>query len=89
MNGKQPKSALTLLERAMGVAQHHDAVSGTEKQHVAYDYAKRVAAGVDSAGQLAANLLAAATVVSSTSGCGWYGLLSPLVGHSGRNRLFA
>ncbi len=47
----------------MGVAQHHDAVSGTfyqlkqrracintsgagtEKQHVAYDYAKRIAAG--------------------------------------------
>jgi hypothetical protein len=29
----------------MGVAQHHDAVSGTEKQHVAYDYAKRLAIG--------------------------------------------
>uniref|UniRef100_A0A672MN49 Lysosomal alpha-mannosidase n=1 Tax=Sinocyclocheilus grahami TaxID=75366 RepID=A0A672MN49_SINGR len=33
------------LERAMGVAQHHDAVSGTEKQHVAYDYARRLATG--------------------------------------------
>lgn len=32
-------------ERAMGVAQHHDAVSGTEKQHVAYDYARRLATG--------------------------------------------
>uniref|UniRef100_A0A8C1EXB0 Lysosomal alpha-mannosidase n=1 Tax=Cyprinus carpio carpio TaxID=630221 RepID=A0A8C1EXB0_CYPCA len=31
--------------RAMGVAQHHDAVSGTEKQHVAYDYARRLATG--------------------------------------------
>lgn len=30
------------LERAMGVAQHHDAVSGTEKQHVANDYTKRL-----------------------------------------------
>lgn len=29
----------------MGVAQHHDAVSGTEKQHVAFDYAKRLAIG--------------------------------------------
>lgn len=29
----------------MAVAQHHDAVSGTEKQHVANDYAKRLAAG--------------------------------------------
>lgn len=29
----------------MAVAQHHDAVSGTEKQHVANDYAKRLAMG--------------------------------------------
>ncbi|XP_028398027.1 lysosomal alpha-mannosidase-like [Dendronephthya gigantea] len=34
-----------MLRDAMGVAQHHDAVSGTEKQHVAYDYAKRLAMG--------------------------------------------
>ncbi|KAL4648547.1 lysosomal alpha-mannosidase [Arapaima gigas] len=33
------------LQKAMGVAQHHDAVSGTEKQHVANDYAKRLARG--------------------------------------------
>ncbi|XP_071953152.1 lysosomal alpha-mannosidase-like [Antedon mediterranea] len=33
------------LKRAMAVAQHHDAVSGTEKQHVADDYAKRLAIG--------------------------------------------
>lgn len=33
------------LRDAMGVAQHHDAVSGTEKQHVAFDYAKRLAIG--------------------------------------------
>lgn len=31
----------------MGVAQHHDAVTGTEKQHVANDYAKRLAFGVE------------------------------------------
>ncbi|XP_064640290.1 lysosomal alpha-mannosidase-like isoform X2 [Lineus longissimus] len=36
---------LGVLKRAMGVAQHHDAVSGTEKQHVAYDYAERLANG--------------------------------------------
>ena len=34
---------------AMGVVQHHDAVSGTEKQHVADDYALRLAQGIDSA----------------------------------------
>uniref|UniRef100_A0A8C1IVP2 Alpha-mannosidase n=1 Tax=Cyprinus carpio TaxID=7962 RepID=A0A8C1IVP2_CYPCA len=33
------------MSKAMGVAQHHDAVSGTEKQHVAYDYARRLATG--------------------------------------------
>ncbi|XP_036420170.1 lysosomal alpha-mannosidase isoform X2 [Colossoma macropomum] len=33
------------MKRAMAVAQHHDAVSGTEKQHVADDYAKRLADG--------------------------------------------
>ena len=31
----------------MGLAQHHDAVSGTEKQHVADDYAQRLADGID------------------------------------------
>ena len=33
----------------MGIAQHHDAVSGTEKQHVADDYAQRLAQGIDAA----------------------------------------
>ncbi|XP_060767149.1 lysosomal alpha-mannosidase-like, partial [Neoarius graeffei] len=33
------------LKRAMAVAQHHDAVPGTEKQHVANDYAKRLTIG--------------------------------------------
>ena len=35
------------LEDASGVAQHHDGVSGTAKQHVANDYAKRLQAGID------------------------------------------
>lgn len=33
------------LADALAIAQHHDAVSGTEKQHVAYDYAKRLSIG--------------------------------------------
>lgn len=33
----------------MGLAQHHDAVSGTEKQHVANDYAERISYGIDRA----------------------------------------
>lgn len=33
------------LADALAIAQHHDAVSGTEKQHVANDYAKRLYIG--------------------------------------------
>ena len=35
------------LEDAVSVLQHHDGVSGTSKQHVAYDYAKSVQAGMN------------------------------------------
>lgn len=31
----------------MGIAQHHDGVSGTEKQAVAFDYAQRLSEGID------------------------------------------
>jgi hypothetical protein len=37
--------SVELLAKALGVAQHHDAVAGTEKQHVADDYAKRLSIG--------------------------------------------
>ncbi|CAF4727915.1 unnamed protein product, partial [Rotaria sp. Silwood2] len=37
------------LSEAMGLAQHHDAVSGTSKQHVANDYAQRLSVGIDRA----------------------------------------
>ena len=36
-----------LADEAMAVLQHHDAVSGTSKQHVADDYARQLAAGWD------------------------------------------
>lgn len=35
------------LEDASGVAQHHDGVSGTAKQHVTNDYSKRLQRGID------------------------------------------
>uniref|UniRef100_A0A8C9TY53 Alpha-mannosidase n=1 Tax=Scleropages formosus TaxID=113540 RepID=A0A8C9TY53_SCLFO len=46
------------LQEAMSVAQHHDAVSGTEKQHVANDYAKRLARGWAHCETLVSNALA-------------------------------
>ena len=42
---------LFALEDAVGVAQHHDAVSGTGKQHVADDYSKRLSVGMQAAAQ--------------------------------------
>ena len=46
--------ALEALDEAVAVAQHHDAVSGTAKQHTSFDYARRIAVGV-SAAQAALN----------------------------------
>ena len=44
--GKKPTLDGTLdLGDALGIAQHHDAVSGTAKQHTTDDYAKRLAIG--------------------------------------------
>ena len=44
---KKSLEGIQILERAMGVLQHHDAVSGTERQHVTNDYSKRLAIGVE------------------------------------------
>jgi hypothetical protein len=44
-DGLSPSNPLYALERALATAQHHDAVSGTERQHVAFDYAKLLARG--------------------------------------------
>uniref|UniRef100_A0A8C3JQ21 Alpha-mannosidase n=1 Tax=Calidris pygmaea TaxID=425635 RepID=A0A8C3JQ21_9CHAR len=48
----------SVLREAVAVAQHHDAVSGTEKQHVADDYARQLAEGWESCQVLVANALA-------------------------------
>ncbi|XP_057699367.1 lysosomal alpha-mannosidase [Corythoichthys intestinalis] len=47
------------FKKAMAVAQHHDAVSGTEKQHVANDYARRLADGWEQCKVVVSNSLAA------------------------------
>ncbi|CAK8542739.1 unnamed protein product [Lathyrus sativus] len=46
------------LADALALAQHHDAVSGTERQHVAADYAKRISIGYAEAEGLVASALA-------------------------------
>jgi lysosomal alpha-mannosidase len=42
-NAVQVKKAFDILDQAIAVAQHHDAISGTERQVVADDYAFRLA----------------------------------------------
>ncbi|KAF8400068.1 hypothetical protein HHK36_015943 [Tetracentron sinense] len=58
------------LADALAIAQHHDAVSGTEKQHVADDYAKRLSMGYVEAEELVASSLACLTELTSNTGCG-------------------
>lgn len=41
---------LNMLRRAMGVMQHHDAVTGTEKQHVANDYSRLLTSAITACG---------------------------------------
>ncbi|XP_026378794.1 probable alpha-mannosidase At5g13980 [Papaver somniferum] len=49
------------LADALAIAQHHDAISGTSKQHVANDYAKRLSMGYAEAEELVASSLASLT----------------------------
>jgi lysosomal alpha-mannosidase len=48
---------IDVLAQANGVAQHHDAVAGTEKQAVAFDYALRLSVGESSAIDVMAHVL--------------------------------
>jgi alpha-mannosidase len=58
---------LFALEDASGIVQHHDAVSGTAKQHVANDYSKRLQAGMDQAAAFVVSKLRRLLVGNSNS----------------------
>ncbi|KAK2974187.1 hypothetical protein RJ640_021478 [Escallonia rubra] len=58
------------LADALAVAQHHDAVSGTEQQHVADDYVERLSTGYKEAEEIVAASLACMLESKSISGCG-------------------
>ncbi|XVF08603.1 hypothetical protein REPUB_Repub07fG0017200 [Reevesia pubescens] len=58
------------LADALALAQHHDAVSGTSKQHVADDYAKRLSIGYEEAAKVVETSLASITKSSSKTDSG-------------------
>ena len=62
-----PTNPLFALERAMGVAQHHDAISGTAVQNVNDDYTAILAAGRSEALTGMAEALAASTGYTSAA----------------------
>lgn len=69
-NGKSALGPKTdSLAEALAIAQHHDAVSGTEKQHVANDYAKRLSIGYTEAEKVVAVSLACLTEGATKTGC--------------------
>ncbi|RXG61085.1 Lysosomal alpha-mannosidase [Armadillidium vulgare] len=52
LTGSERDESISILAEAIGVIQHHDAITGTSKQHVADDYSKRLAKGVDASRSL-------------------------------------
>ncbi|KAN0028185.1 hypothetical protein ACTFIV_010018 [Dictyostelium citrinum] len=57
---------IVIMREVMGIAQHHDAVSGTEQQHVADDYAERLSIG-NSASLETINTVVGALLTSGNS----------------------
>ncbi|XP_032775635.1 lysosomal alpha-mannosidase isoform X2 [Strigops habroptila] len=56
----------SVLREAVAVAQHHDAVTGTEKQDVANDYAKQLAMGWEKCQLLVSNALSSLSGTKET-----------------------
>ncbi|KDP22539.1 hypothetical protein JCGZ_26370 [Jatropha curcas] len=57
------------LGEALAIAQHHDAVTGTEKQHVADDYAKRLSIGYKEAERVVGASLSCMAESNSRTDC--------------------
>jgi hypothetical protein len=68
VNVEKVKESVFQLTAAVGLLNHHDALTGTSKQHVADDYSKILAAGMTTAESVVGSVLAANTAVTPRSG---------------------
>ncbi|XP_058798756.1 lysosomal alpha-mannosidase-like [Phymastichus coffea] len=68
LSGAPDSPELQRFREAMGVMQHHDAVTGTEKQHVADDYARILHRSVNDGERLAGEALRNWTSKGTASG---------------------
>ncbi|XP_050374901.1 alpha-mannosidase isoform X1 [Argentina anserina] len=68
--GKKANGSNTFsLGDALGIAQHHDAVTGTAKQHTTNDYVKRLSIGVSEAEAVVSSALSCLTTNQSGDQC--------------------
>ncbi|KAL6220713.1 hypothetical protein ACLB2K_008469 [Fragaria x ananassa] len=68
-NMKYNTSIYFPLGDALGIAQHHDAVSGTSKEHTTSDYAKRLSIGASEAESIVSAALSCLTAGKSGEQC--------------------
>ncbi|XP_050536748.1 lysosomal alpha-mannosidase-like [Daktulosphaira vitifoliae] len=57
LSGSQYEPKITPLREAMGIMQHHDAITGTEKQHVANDYARILSEAISKCEEVSSSVL--------------------------------
>ncbi|XP_025208868.1 lysosomal alpha-mannosidase-like isoform X2 [Melanaphis sacchari] len=68
LTGAKYEPKITVLRETMGVMQHHDAISGTEKQHVANDYARLLSEAIEECDDVSYTILSYLATGIETSG---------------------
>ncbi|XP_027845178.2 lysosomal alpha-mannosidase-like isoform X1 [Aphis gossypii] len=69
LTGAKYEPKITVLRETMGVMQHHDAITGTEKQHVANDYARLLNEAIEECKEASCSILSGLATGIETTGC--------------------